>query len=405
MKFFATSNEINRFNYTKKLYEYLKSITTDREGFGYYKYPVVGSTNDSIPDIVIVDQHFGIMMFNVLEYNLDEIDDVTEFDWEINGNQIDSPILELEDYSVNLQFKFMNHRILRDKVKINSFVVLPLIKKNKFIEKFGETFGEKIVFSDYLTKKYNELWLSKSSFSKEESELFLAVSQGAGAINDFKKVYSGEKVKKIGDAIKLISHKIKSLDLQQHAAAIQVPDGPQRIRGMAGTGKTIILTMKAAFLHARYPNKKILYTFHTQALYNQIKDLITLFYREDKKVDPDWEKMLIRHSWGTKYKEGVYTRTCSRNSITAIKFNRFVDNPLDNIYSDLLKYDLEEEYDFVLIDEAQDFPPSFFKSIYKTTKPPKRIIFAYDELQSLDHVETVELMYTNCLGMIRMGNH
>ena len=52
---------------------------------------------------------------------------------------------------------------------------------------------------------------------------------------------------------------------------------------------------------------------------------------------------------------------------------------------------LTNKYDYVLIDEAQDLPASFFQVIYKLTKNPKRIIFAYDELQSLDNIETVDV--------------
>lgn len=144
-------------------------------------------------------------------------------------------------------------------------------------------------------------------------------------------------------------------------------------------------------MHAFEPNAKILYTFHTQALYNQIRDLISMFYRDMKGTEPDWDKMLVRHSWGTKYKEGVYTRACFRNSIVPKNFSRQYDNPLDYVFSDLNLNELEEEYDYVLIDEAQDLPASFFQVIYKLTKQPKRIIFAYDELQSLDNIETVDV--------------
>ena len=37
----------------------------------------------------------------------------------------------------------------------------------------------------------------------------------------------------------------------------------------------------------------------------------------------------------------------------------------------------------MLIDEAQDMPQEFFELIYLVTKSPKRIIFAYDELQTI----------------------
>lgn len=40
-------------------------------------------------------------------------------------------------------------------------------------------------------------------------------------------------------------------------------------------------------------------------------------------------------------------------------------------------------FDAVLIDEAQDLPPAFFRLVYHFTKEPKRIVVAYDELQNL----------------------
>ena len=390
--FLTTSNEIENYKYIKKFYSYLKDIFKEREGYGYYKYPVAGEDVKVIPDILLFDKYYGIVLIDIIDYNLDEIENVNDEDWEVNGERIDTPLLKLEDYEFNLYSKYNNHRTLRRKLKFVKKIVLPLISKNRFEEKFPEEDTSFYIFNDYLSISVEDIFEEKQSLKEDEAELFIAVSQGAGSMNQYKKGYSGEKVDNIGKAINLIKHKIKSLDLEQHAAAIQIPDGPQRIRGMAGTGKTIILTMKAAFLHARYPDKKILYTFHTQALYNQIRDLITMFYREDKTTDPNWDNLLIRHSWGSKQKEGVYTRACARNSIVPIRYSYNLIDPLDHIFSNLILHNLEEEYDFVLIDEAQDFPSSFYKAIYKLTKSPKRIIFAYDELQSLEHVESRDLI-------------
>ena len=42
-----------------------------------------------------------------------------------------------------------------------------------------------------------------------------------------------------------------------------------------------------------------------------------------------------------------------------------------------------EIYDAILIDEAQDFSPSFLRLCYSLLKYPKRLVYAYDELQSL----------------------
>ena len=65
-----------------------------------------------------------------------------------------------------------------------------------------------------------------------------------------------------------------------------------------------------------------------------------------------------------------------------------MDGAFAGICKELAK-ELSEEnpiFDAVLIDETQDLPIDFFKIIYKLTKPPKRIIWAYDELQNIKNV-------------------
>jgi superfamily I DNA and RNA helicase len=70
-----------------------------------------------------------------------------------------------------------------------------------------------------------------------------------------------------GAAIRMLDSNIALLDDQQMKVALQIPPGPQRIRGLAGTGKTILLAMKAVNIHKNFPDKRILFTFHTQSLY------------------------------------------------------------------------------------------------------------------------------------------
>ena len=47
------------------------------------------------------------------------------------------------------------------------------------------------------------------------------------------------------------------------------------------------------------------------------------------------------------------------------------------------KGDIKELYDVILVDEAQDFSISFLRMCYEMLKVPKRLVYAYDELQNL----------------------
>jgi superfamily I DNA and RNA helicase len=57
-----------------------------------------------------------------------------------------------------------------------------------------------------------------------------------------------------GAKIKALEDSIANLDSQQSAAVVETYEGVQRIRGLAGCGKTIVLALKVAYLHARHPD-------------------------------------------------------------------------------------------------------------------------------------------------------
>jgi len=202
------------------------------------------------------------------------------------------------------------------------------------------------------------------------------------------------------------------LDQIQREIALQIPDGPQRIRGLAGTGKTVILSMKAALAHKNYPDYNILFLFNTQSMYNQILKYINDYYIAETKSIPDYDKLNILHAWGGKSKAGLYFNVCRQYGInprTFMEVRKYVD-PLEGIYIELLaslKGTLKPMYDLVLIDEAQDFSPALFETIYYLTKDPKRIVWAYDEFQSLKELkikEPEELFGKNDLGEPNISN-
>ena len=193
---------------------------------------------------------------------------------------------------------------------------------------------------------------------------------------------------------------IARFDDMQRVAALSMLDGPQRIRGLAGTGKTIILCMKAAMLHYRYPDKQILYTFYTKSLYDYIQQLITRFFIKisDGRI-PDFENhILIKHAWGGQNLKGVYYDTCISNNIKPLVLGdvREKENPFDYICNDLIvksEAKLNKDYDFILIDEAQDFSSSFYQLCRLIVKDDN-LIWGYDELQNIFNVKIQNTLET-----------
>lgn len=254
---------------------------------------------------------------------------------------------------------------------------------------------DKEVEDGYVISTFEHLAQVLSHMPKFDTSYYRVLAESLQKIASIKPRKKRENVQKVGskgDIIKKIEIEIANLDQWQKKAALEIVDGPQRIRGLAGSGKTIVLALKAAYLHSQYPEWDIVVTYYTRSLWQQYRDLITKFVFEFSRDEPNWDKLHLFHAWGSQSEQGLYSeiaRSIGQVPINfanaKLKFGR--DGAFSGICNELnqvVPKDFEPLYDLLLIDEAQDMPASFFKLAYKCTKNPKRIVWAYDELQNLN---------------------
>ena len=373
---------------------WLNEHFSNAEGVCYYKHPAVGTRTGVIPDFILFTQTNQPLIIKIINKHLQDITRVTEDMWEVDDITVDSPILELEDLVFKLESKFLDHRKLRSRLNPHAILALPFITKADFEEKFGPlqnhvqaiwSGGDTHVFHHPLGQE----------LSDEEWTLTRSVIQGATHLHKPSNVIA-QNITTLGSAIKELDKHISALDDEQEKVALEVAPGPQRIRGLAGTGKTVLLAMKAASIHKLYPNEKILFTFNTQSLYNQVIELISKTYRDHTGSDPNWDLLHVRHGWGGRNRPGVYSDLCARQGVLPLDLRaaRSIDRlkePFQVCCEQALARSIAPEYDFVLIDEAQDFPKEFFRLLFQLSLPPEhRIYWAYDELQSLSSLEIAE---------------
>lgn len=254
-------------------------------------------------------------------------------------------------------------------------------------ENINEKFDDGTIITTF--DEISQILKSDICISDESYELLNAFIQNTSALRPKKKRQSVKNSNSYGAHMKLIEQKIANLDTYQNKAALEVFDGPQRIRGLAGSGKTIVLAIKAANLHKNHPDWRILITFYTRSLHQQFKYLI----REFSTEEPDWSKITILHSWGSSIATGVYYEISKNLHHRSMNFTEArkkfgANKAFKGACSQLLQYqEIPKLYDASLIDEAQDLPQEFFELIFRATRKPKRIIYAYDELQSLNNME------------------
>ncbi len=197
-----------------------------------------------------------------------------------------------------------------------------------------------------------------------------------------------------GAKLKRLEDSIATLDHRQNKAVIETVEGVQRIRGLAGSGKTIVLALKAAYLHTQHPDWRIAVTFHTRSLKGQFRRLINNFCIEQSGEEPDWTKIRVVNAWGAPggdARDGIYYEYCRATGTEFYDFKRASykfggnDRAFDGACQAALGKASDDAhlYDVILADEAQDFSPSFLRLCYAMLKPPKRLVYAYDELQNL----------------------
>lgn len=117
------------------------------------------------------------------------------------------------------------------------------------------------------------------------------------------------------------------------------------------------------------------------------------FYKDfEKYKEPDMSKIHILHSWGGNEMEGFYSRACKENNIAREGYNDVSgSNKFDKVCKNLLNKlggKGKKLYDYIFVDEAQDFSLGFFKLALSTLKYNGKMIYAYDELQSLMIIQT-----------------
>lgn len=369
------------------------------EGTFGYRIPAVGMKGKEIPSFILQVYEHGIILLDIIsEHIIGPVDDSDEYWLTETGNVIPSRDVMMDNFEREIQNRLKADGRIYDRreKQLKLFIGRALVFCNTpeanirslnlttpSINQYGIT--------DYIRsfiKTYsNSIYVSKQSQSLIEGTKVFAKS---------KKTISNPESNLIGDLIDRSMYNTFTLDEEQRKVSMQIPSGPQRIRGLAGTGKTVILALKAALTHKEDDELKILSVFNTQSMYNQIEDLITKYYTYETRSIPDWSQLEIMHAWGGKGKVGFYYSICKRFNINPYSFGevRNQPDPLEYVFADLLKklkaLNPEPYYDMVLIDEAQDFPQPFFEVVYNITKAPKRIIWAYDEFQSLNDLKIKE---------------
>lgn len=356
---------------TSTLVDALAAIPT-LNGVLMIGFPIISTADGRFPiDAVLVSPEHGVVVFDIVETT------------------------DLGDYQErqDLAATRLQQRLLGYKPLLNRRDLKVHIEAVTFAPRIGFP-----VADDFVTNAASiATTLAGIQADDQSQRLYEHTLSAIQSISTVRKSRTPRDVQKKGSRgarLEALENSIAVLDPVQSKAVIETVEGVQRIRGLAGSGKTIVLALKAAYLHAQRPDWRIAVTFNTRSLKEQFTRLITTFTVETSGEEPDWSKLRILSSWGASggpERDGLYHEFCVTNNVEYFDFNTASKEfGRDNAFSGACSAALSSvrgsvlpTYNAILVDEAQDLPPAFLFMCYSMLHEPHRLVYAYDELQTL----------------------
>lgn len=375
---------LNKTPGQRDVFRFLRELEEEgtlAEAHLYYEFPLYREDNELTKShILVTAKNIGVLSIGVCEA-------ATNID-----HSVSVIADQLERLYGQLSSKFIKNKALRRKraivFTIENLVYAPEAKAQADSDDFLLLDNER-AFKESVRGLASDEPLSNEQYS----ELLASLEGSKGLFRPREKTSEELPEDSRVPYIHEIEDGIARFDRDQKLGYIMPLEGPQRVRGLAGSGKTVILAMKAALTHLREPEATICFTFHTKSLYQHIKQLVSRFYRHFDDRDPDWEKLNILHAWGGQSYPGVYYKACMAHSVRPMTLTDAKranpGNPFGHACRSLTDSTrILPIYDYIFVDEAQDYDENFLYLCLLLAKK-NRVIWGADELQNIFQTKSI----------------
>ncbi|WP_439396490.1 DEAD/DEAH box helicase [Bradyrhizobium sp. PMVTL-01] len=166
------------------------------------------------------------------------------------------------------------------------------------------------------------------------------------------------------------------MDLHQEQIARSLGEGHRIIRGVAGSGKTLILAFRAEY-QARAATKPVLVLCYANGIAGRIEDVMQARGVENRV------QVLTFHAWCYRM-----LRTYGISAPSERDYPDYAERLAASVSEVLKAVDQghipTEQYDAVLIDEAHDFEPQWLALAARMVNPrTKALMVVYDDIQAI----------------------
>ncbi|HAC62196.1 MAG TPA: DNA/RNA helicase, partial [Cyanothece sp. UBA12306] len=335
---FITTEPLNRSGEAgeKLVWEAIQRTFYHQECLGYWRYPIFSGKGKfrKEPDILIVDRQLGLIIIEVKSIRIDQIIGIQGHRWQYNKfyTKFGNPYQQAENQLFALLEYTEKEPNLANQVTGKVIIALPFITQQQWQKKGFDKLPSNppIIFKNYLEStvlffqfiEKTTPVIKGKQLTNEQWQLLRSVVSGNPVFNrQIHRVLSRSKSR--GQILQQMRSQLSKFDLQQEKIAKQIPPGCQRIRGIAGSGKTVLLCQKAAIMHLKYPQWKIAFIFFSRSLYDeittQIDQWIKYFSNNQQSYDAKNRNLRVFHAWGSEKKLGFYrflSQACGRRPLS-----------------------------------------------------------------------------------------
>jgi superfamily I DNA and RNA helicase len=387
------------------VWDSLKAAFRGAGGVAYYRYHIFpsGRRRHREPDVLLLHPELGVCVIECKGCRIDNIAAIQGAEWRMRHwyEESQAPLEQAADQMFAVKNRFDEHRPTRGALSFHFAVALPFVRRAEWRARgFDRLAGDAVLVREDLypgTIRASLQWLAaqhpQRPLTPEQWRWAVAVLRGQLPRTTRRDVPTGAPADSPARVLRGVESIFNVLDALQTRAAYEVPDGPQRVRGLAGTGKTVMLCQRAAKIHARHPDWRVGVDFFTKALYGQVLGYVGGFHRDMTGGEaPDWVRLQVLHAWGSRQTPGFYStlaRAAGVRPLGASEAGRLAGSTSPGAGFEYVCGELErhgrvpELFDALLIDEGQDLPLSFYRLALRALRDPKRLYWAYDEAQGV----------------------
>jgi superfamily I DNA and RNA helicase len=418
----------------QKIWDAVKSGFSPRsDSIAYWRYPLFLKVKNNLqePDILIVDREWGLIIINIINVDINNIISVENQNINFNEDfsKYENLIKDSPKYLEIINNYFQEDNLTNNLVIGRNLMVFPQISSQQWQEKnwLGVEEGSSYIFNNQLgqVSLINRIEKAQpitngNQLDEGQYQRLLSVVSGGYVLRKKLANFAPHEGKTRSNTIIEAQNFMYEWDVKQEWIGKSIPPGPQRIRGIAGSGKTILLVQKAVIMHLKHPDWRIALVFFTRSLYDQIESLVKLWFEHftngELFYDAQESNLKILHAWGAKNRNGFYRLVAESNGRKPLGVGEISSkNPhrgLAEVCTQLQRTTkIKPIFDAIIIDEGQDFmtdhdlkltskngeqKQSFYWLAYQSLIPvegenrkQRRLIWGYDEGQTIHSTNSV----------------